>query len=61
MGAEPAVVAIIYDFDGTLSPGSMQEHTFTLELGYERAEGFWSEVNPESQLHDADEILSTCR
>ena len=26
-------IAIAYDFDGTLSPGSMQEHSFIPEIG----------------------------
>ena len=50
--------AIIYDFDGTLSPGSMQEHSFIPELGYADVERFWSEVKVEAERQDADPILT---
>lgn len=50
--------AIIYDFDGTLSPGSMQEHSFIPGLGYSDVQAFWSEVRVEAQRHDADPILT---
>jgi 2-hydroxy-3-keto-5-methylthiopentenyl-1-phosphate phosphatase len=50
--------AIIYDFDGTLSPGSMQEHTFLPELGYDEAADFWREVKDECRRRDGDEVLT---
>ena len=34
------VVALIYDFDGTLSPGNMQEFSFIKALGM-TSEEFW--------------------
>lgn len=49
--------AIVYDFDGTLSPGSMQEHSFLAELGYENPGDFWQEVKVLTKTQDADEIL----
>jgi hypothetical protein len=54
---ERRTAAIIYDFDGTLSPGSMQEHTFIPELGYTPAE-FWREVKDECHRRDGDEVLT---
>ena len=51
-------VAIIYDFDGTLSPGSMQEHSFIPELGYESTGEFWADVKAECRERDGDEILT---
>ena len=34
MSGETPTAAIVYDFDGTLSPGSMQEHTYIRQIGY---------------------------
>lgn len=48
--------ALIYDFDGTLAPGNVQEHTFIPGLGIEK-DVFWAEVRRLAEMHDADEIL----
>ena len=37
-------VALIYDFDGTLSPGTMQEYDFIPGVGKQN-EQFWEESN----------------
>lgn len=50
--------AIVYDFDGTLSPGSMQEHTFIPGLGYKNVRDFWREVKDECRARDGDEVLT---
>ncbi len=50
-------VAIAYDFDGTLAPGNMQEHTFLPKLGIPK-EVFWSEANKVGQDNDMDGILA---
>lgn len=50
-------VALIYDFDGTLSPGNMQEYNFIPALG-KRPEEFWSESNELARVQDADPILT---
>ena len=49
-------LAIAYDFDGTLSPGSMQEHSFIPEIGEDPA-SFWKRVNGEAARLGADNIL----
>ena len=49
-------IAIAYDFDGTLSPGSMQEHSFIPEIGEEKG-AFWARVNGEAARLGADNIL----
>jgi hypothetical protein len=49
--------AIVYDFDGTLSPGAMQQHSFLPEIGYDDPVRFWKEVKEETKRQDADEIL----
>ncbi|MFR9504074.1 MAG: HAD family hydrolase [Rikenellaceae bacterium] len=50
-------VALIYDFDGTLSPGNMQEHDFIPAVGKSNKE-FWSEANAIAEKQDADGILT---
>ena len=49
-------MAIIYDFDGTLAPGNVQEHQFIPDISM-TPEEFWAEVNRLSKKHQADGIL----
>jgi 2-hydroxy-3-keto-5-methylthiopentenyl-1-phosphate phosphatase len=49
--------ALVYDFDGTLSPGNMQEYDFIPAVGKSNAE-FWTASNVLAEEHDADPILS---
>lgn len=56
-----STVAIVYDFDGTLAPGSMQEHSFIPELGYSDPQVFWAEAKAEAERQDADGILTYMR
>jgi hypothetical protein len=53
-------IAIVYDFDGTLSPLSMQEYTVLPELGVE-ASDFWKEVKAATRESQATEILTYMR
>jgi hypothetical protein len=48
--------AIVYDFDGTLARGNIQEHSFIPGHGLSAA-AFWQEVKHQARLHNADEIL----
>lgn len=50
-------VAICYDFDGTLSPGNMQEYGFFTGLGM-TAKKFWEESMTLAKAHHADPILA---
>ncbi|MBO4691768.1 MAG: haloacid dehalogenase-like hydrolase [Bacteroidales bacterium] len=50
------IVALIYDFDGTLAPGNMQEYSFINAVGMGKEE-FWGETHKMSQGQDADGIL----
>jgi hypothetical protein len=53
----PLRAALIYDFDGTLAPGNIQEHSLLPNfLGVSISE-FWQRVAEEKQAHNADEIL----
>ena len=49
-------VALIYDFDGTLSPGNMQEYDFIPAVG--KGPEFWRESNEVACAQDADPILA---
>lgn len=48
--------ALIYDFDGTLARGNLQERSFIPNIGMSREE-FWTEVKERTKTYDADEIL----
>tara|TARA_R110001606_G_C15403197_1_gene653530 strand:+ start:9782 stop:10615 length:834 start_codon:yes stop_codon:yes gene_type:complete len=48
--------ALIYDYDGTLARGNIQENSFLPEVDMKR-EDFWKEVKRLTKLYDADEIL----
>ena len=50
-------VALIYDFDGTLAPGNMQEYDFIPAVGKSNKE-FWHEANVLAQTQDADPVLT---
>lgn len=49
-------VAIIYDFDGTLARGNLQEKSFIPAIGMKRQE-FWDLVKSKTREYDADETL----
>ncbi len=51
------IVALIYDFDGTLSPGNMQEFGFIQAIGKSPAE-FWKMSDEIAIGQDASNILS---
>lgn len=50
-------IAFIYDFDGTLSPGNMQEYDFIPKLDL-TSKKFWGEVKKRAKDQQADEILA---
>lgn len=50
-------MAICYDFDGTLSPGNMQEYGFVKKLGI-TPEEFWNTANGLAKREKADDILA---
>ena len=51
------IVALIYDFDGTLSPGNMQEFGFIQAIG-KTPEEFWTMSDGIAKGQDASNILS---
>ncbi len=50
-------VAIVYDFDGTLSPRNMQEFSFIPELGVSSDE-FWASADALAKTQDGDSVLA---
>lgn len=58
MAAKLIPAAILYDFDGTLSPINMQEHEFIPQLGFNSASDFWKEVKALAKEQNCCEILS---
>ena len=57
MAKKRPVVALIYDFDGTLSPGNMQEFGFIQATGKTK-EIFWEQNRKLSEGQDANGILT---
>jgi hypothetical protein len=49
-------IALVYDFDGTLSPQPMQEYTVLPKIGVEPA-SFWAMVNREARETESDPML----
>lgn len=49
-------IALVYDFDGTLSPQPMQEYTVLPKIGMEPA-AFWTKVNREARETGSDQML----
>lgn len=49
-------IALVYDFDGTLSPQPMQEYTVLPRIGVPPRE-FWKRVNDEAQATQSDPML----
>jgi hypothetical protein len=52
-----ASVAIVYDFDGTLSPGNMQDQSFLPNIGLSPRK-FWNEADQLAKENEADSVLT---
>ncbi|MBR6540790.1 MAG: haloacid dehalogenase-like hydrolase [Bacteroidales bacterium] len=50
------IIALIYDFDGTLSPRNMQEYSFIQAIGQNDKE-FWGKAQEMADKQDSDNIL----
>ena len=50
------IVALVYDFDGTLAPGNMQEYSYIAAIGQKKEE-FWAETAVMAQNQDSDNVL----
>lgn len=51
------VIALVYDFDGTLSPRPMQEYAFLPSIG-EDPSAFWEESNKIAREQQADPLIT---
>jgi len=51
------IIALVYDFDKTLSPRSMQNYTVLPNLGVEKTSVFWNEVEKETAKENAESNL----
>lgn len=51
-------IALLYDFDGTLSPANMQEYDFMDAIGIKDRNSFWHEVYGLARQQSASTILS---
>ncbi len=49
-------IALVYDFDGTLSPKPMQEYGFLPKIG-EDPKAFWAQSNRLAKEHGADPLI----
>lgn len=56
MPQQQNTIAIIYDFDGTLTPRPMQDYAILPKLGLD-SEEFWAEVGAEVQATGAENML----
>lgn len=52
------LVCLLYDFDGTLAPGNMQEFTFAPKLLQMEKNEWWDNVNEFGKKHNMDPVLS---
>jgi len=55
------VIAIVYDFDGTLTPQPMQEYTILPEIGIKNGKDFWKEVNAQAEKSNGEPIAAYMR
>ena len=51
-------MAICYDFDGTLSPGNMQEYGWMKALNIKKPKTFWKNANDLGIAQEADEVAA---
>ncbi|MFV0367304.1 MAG: HAD family hydrolase [Hyphomicrobiaceae bacterium] len=54
---EKKVIALVYDFDGTLSPRPMQEYAFLPKVGVDAGQ-FWKETNRIAREQEADPLIT---
>jgi hypothetical protein len=56
-GFDKKIIALVYDFDGTLSPRPMQEYAFLPKIGADAGD-FWAECNRIARENGADPLIT---
>ena len=56
-GFDKKTIALVYDFDGTLSPRPMQEYSFLPQLGLD-PKAFWAECAKVAREQEADPLIT---
>jgi hypothetical protein len=56
-GFDKKTIALVYDFDGTLSPRPMQDYAFLPQIGEDPA-AFWKESNRLARAEGADALIT---
>jgi haloacid dehalogenase-like hydrolase len=59
-GFDKKTIALVYDFDGTLSPRPMQDYAFLPQIGVDAA-AFWKESNALARREGADALITYMR
>jgi len=54
-------IALVYDFDGTLTPQPMQEYTVLPEIGIKQGKKFWDAVQEETLKTGGEDIVTYMR
>jgi len=54
----PLRTAIVYDFDGTLAPHNLPEHSFLPAVGVTDTAAFWQRVHEDARAQDGCAILA---
>ncbi len=57
VGYSKKIIALVYDFDGTLSPRPMQEYSFLPQLGIDPKD-FWAECTRVARERQADPLIT---
>ena len=60
-GFQHNVIALVYDFDGTLTPQPMQEFTVLPKIGIKKGRDFWEAVGKEALKTGGEEIVTYMR
>lgn len=55
------IIALVYDFDGTLTPQPMQEYTVLPKIGIKEGKKFWKAVEKEALETEGEEIVTYMR
>ena len=55
------IIALVYDFDGTLTPQPMQEYTILPKFGIKDGKKFWNEVSETAKKHQGEGIVTYMR